>query len=196
MRKVILVAVAALALGGCAKTSVSAGSNSTTVVTLPGSSSTAGASSQTSTAATTATPNPTGAAKVFAMGATGHITEGGQDVCDLIVSSPQITTTPASDGTAPANGYFATFTVQATDVSKSQTYDLNSADFYVQGASSGAHYDETAGNGIDDEGDNELPLTTMNPGQVVTGTITIDEPYQHGWLVYAPDDQALGAWTF
>jgi hypothetical protein len=191
----LAIAAVALAAAGCTKASIGGDTTGTTTVTLPGSSTSSAGAAITSSSPPTTT-NPTGASKVFAMGATGHITESGQEVVDVIVSSPQINTNPTDLGDGPKNGYFATFTIQATDVSKNQTFDLNSADFYIQGATSGAHYDELAGNAYEAQGQNELPLTTMNPGQVVTGTVTFDEPYQHGWLVYAPGLSALGAWTF
>lgn len=150
------------------------------------------------TLSTTPSGNSTGAEQTFAVGQTGHITETGKVVLTLTVTNATATTSPASDGTSPANGYFATFTMTATDVSQNQTYDFSPADFYVQ-TSDGRQFTFTSGNSVHaavEQPNNLDSIQVMNPGQVLTGTITIDEPAQHASLVYAPNLQALVAWTF
>jgi hypothetical protein len=71
---------------------------------------------------------------------------------------------------------------------------FNTADLYVQ-MPYGQQYGESGGNGVSAESGSELPLTTISPGQAVTGTLTINAPVQHARVVHAPG-KALDTWMF
>jgi uncharacterized protein DUF4352/uncharacterized protein DUF2510 len=155
-------------------------------------------SSQSSANPGTVTPTTspfTGSSQTLATSQAGLVSEQGHPLARLKVTAESVSSSNAN-GAAPENGYFATFTVKIKDTSATETYNVSPLDFYVSTASD-RHFNADDGHGATANSvSGALTSQTLNPGQVVTGTVTIDEPDPHGTFVYAISAAPLDSWSF
>jgi hypothetical protein len=114
----------------------------------------------------------------------------------------------------PEYGHFVTFTITVNDIAPAYTRDdisdSSDASFFIQtGKTSGARYGVDGGDYGIHQGNsweavqpNELGVSPSGadidllPGQTMKGTVVIDSPVQHGWLVDDDGGQMNGAWQF
>jgi len=143
--------------------------------------------------------------QAYAVGQTGTLWDPTKmvAVATIAVSPPQFATSDGS-GHVARYGYFATFTVTVTDIAPAASADTISpsdVDFYVMVDGSRYGFGQpNVGNTAQAEGDNSLGTGVegdgLTPGQSTTGTVTVDVPSLHGSLVYAPNGDPVGTWSF
>ena len=199
-RKTATVAKRNVASAPARTTHPNNGASRTHSTTVPPTSSTAPPTTQAPTTTQSAAANPTGAPVTLAMGQSAPVYELGAPIVDLSVGDPVVSSNPITpsgfNSSTPTNGYFATFTLSAKDVSATQSYPFAAVFFYVQVAGSGVQYSTATGNGARANQFGNTYSATLNPGELASDTVTFDIPAAHGWVVYAPNNQPLGAWRF
>lgn len=114
----------------------------------------------------------------------------------LTASKPRVSRTrlSASYGSAPAHGYYVTFTLTIVNTG-TRPVDLGPPNFHLRIPHEGivTAYD---GNAPYSGAPTQLDSTELAPGERLRAPLTFDVRHPHGTLEYLPDRSAAVVWSF
>lgn len=125
----------------------------------------------------------------------------GKSVAATVAAQPKIYDA-ANYGTKPDNGHYVVFDAIVKNIDwvdesgAPATYEASSFAWYLTDGA-GHHYEWNGDSGGGyDKFDPEFPDAELAKGEIARGSVVIDSPITHGWIVYQQDDQAMAEWKF
>jgi hypothetical protein len=189
-----LIALAILAVTGCASSASSSG-GPPPPTNIPSSAFSQASSPAASPSSALSSPGMLSAGQPATLDDSSNATMG------AITVEPVTVTTQSADGTGntPQNGWFVVAEVKvAANSSYSGGFYISADDFYALEGSS--HYDNGNGNAYDalTDGEQDSLDTTLAAGETTTGWISFDVPSKHGEIAYAPNSngQPIVEWSY